>query len=39
MKKVFGSLRLTEFIDAIKKRVKKNRKNDDDIFNHPFAIF
>lgn len=39
MKKVFESLRLSQFIDAIRKWMRRNRKNDDDIFNHPFAIF
>jgi hypothetical protein len=39
MKKVIESLRLNEFIYLIKEWMKKNRKNDDDMFDHPFAIF
>lgn len=39
MKKVIELLRLNEFIYAMKKWMKKNRNDDDDMFNHPFAIF
>ena len=39
MKKVTELLRLNEFIYLIKEWMKKNRRNDDDLFNHPFAIF
>ena len=39
MKKVFESLRLTKVIAAIKKFIKKKRRKDDDLFDHPFAIF
>ena len=37
MKKVFE--RLNEFIQLFKKWMKKNRRNDDDLFDHPYAIF
>jgi len=39
MKKVIESLRLSEIIYVLKKWMKRNRKDDDDMFNHPFAIF
>ena len=39
MKKVIESLRLNEFVFMIKEWLKRNRKNDDDMFDHPFAIF
>ncbi len=38
MKKVIESLRLNEFVLVIKEWLKRNRKNDDDKFDHPFAI-
>lgn len=39
MKKMFELMRLNEFILLIKKWIKRNRRNDDDTFDHPFAIF
>lgn len=39
MKKVIESLRLNEVVSVIKEWLKRNRRNDDDRFDHPFAIF
>lgn len=39
MKKVIEFMRLNEFVSLVKQWVKKNRKNDDDMFDHPYAIF
>ncbi len=38
MKKVIELLRLNKAFDTIKKWMKKKKKNDDDVFDHPFAI-
>ena len=38
MKKVIESLRLKDVMYVIRKWLKRN-KDDDDKFNHPFAIF
>ncbi len=39
MKKVIESLRLREITDMVRRWMRKNRRNDDDMFDHPFAIF
>jgi hypothetical protein len=39
MKKMFELMRVNEIILLVKKWVKKNRRDDDDMFDHPFAIF
>lgn len=39
MKKVFESLRPNEFFFVIKQWLKRNKRDDDDMFDHPFAIF
>jgi hypothetical protein len=39
MKKVFELLCPNEFFIVIKQWLKRNKKNDDDRFDHPFAIF
>jgi hypothetical protein len=38
MKKVIELLRLNEVVDVVKKWMKRKRDDDDDVFNHPFAI-
>ena len=39
MKKVIELLRLKGVVAVVKKWMKKSRRNDDDdVFNHPFAI-
>jgi hypothetical protein len=39
MKKVIELMRLKEVVHVVKQWIKRNRKNDDDMFDHPFAIF
>lgn len=39
MRKVIEFMRLNAFVNMVKKWMKKNRKNDDDMFDHPYAIF
>lgn len=39
MKKIIESMHLNRIIGMLKKWRRKNKKNDDDIFDHPFAIF
>ena len=39
MKKVIESLRLNEFTYVVKKWMKRNKRDDDDMFNHRFAVF
>jgi hypothetical protein len=39
MKKVIEFLRLNQFVYQVKRWMKKKRNDDDDLFDHPFAIF
>ena len=39
MKKIIETLRLNKVISFFKKWNKRNKGKDDDIFDHPFAIF
>jgi hypothetical protein len=39
MKKIIERMRLNEFIAYVKKWVKRKKGDDDDLFDHPFAIF
>jgi hypothetical protein len=38
MEKVFELLRLNEFMCKVKKWIKGKKNDDEDMFNHPFAI-
>ena len=39
MKKIIETVRLNEIIEIVRKWIRKNNGKDDDMFNHPFAIF
>lgn len=39
MKRVFELLRLNQFVYQAKKWMRGKGNDDEDIFNHPFAIF
>ena len=39
MKKVIEIMRLNGIVNLVKQWKRRNRKKDDDMFDHPFAIF